>query len=723
MIAGKPPFNGENHIDLLRNIQRKAVRLPPDVKVSKECVNLLRILLNRNPLARAGFKEFMEASEAFVALGCEGQPLDATAAENQPSIRMDLGTIHETDQAARNAGSMATIATHQHIPTQKAPAQHHQLTAPPTRGPALVQPSFTTPPLGPATPPPNLVSPNDMRLSNARPTQMQPINSHLAPLQPSPPQFAPQRMNMRVENAPVMPPFDINALQRQRSITLATLPQSDPKSGQSSQHSSDGDSGFVMVERQKGDSPGSSGSYPQPSANSSSLIPSALSRARNSAPQSSNFLKASGRPRADYMMGSDGRSRSSARGMLSTSPGTGGALVGMFGLGRQRVIQNPGGNKVSVDTHIDNATKVVAAAEDVGRRAISVAHLGDNRACIAMRLVATMGTSSLLSAAPMEGVEEEDEDDEHSSANVTNDGSSDSTPVARRGRTVSLTDKSMTEAKDEVEEEEMPFALASESPANVPFAPLPSRNSSSDLKKSTLSTSKASAPPVKPTPELIRSRFGEALSCYLKALSMVKGVLAAVQKVKRDIDLTLAPSPLSGDQVKRINALAKRCEFTQNWLSGQFAGVLERADAANEEIGKLPSTAENRTAAQMGVKELIYNQALACGRDGAVKQLLGQYEASRSCYRSAGLLAETLLMENVGADDRKVLESYVDGFSTRITELDEILMEQSRSIASGGSTASGNRFAKRGSGSGVIGLIGGIQPPFLAYEPAVPPPV
>ncbi|EEC47503.1 predicted protein, partial [Phaeodactylum tricornutum CCAP 1055/1] len=49
MICGRPPFNGENHIDLLRNIQRKAVRLPPDVRVSKECVNLLRLLLNRNP--------------------------------------------------------------------------------------------------------------------------------------------------------------------------------------------------------------------------------------------------------------------------------------------------------------------------------------------------------------------------------------------------------------------------------------------------------------------------------------------------------------------------------------------------------------------------------------------------------------------------------------------------------------------------------------------------
>eukprot|EP00536_Pseudo-nitzschia_multiseries_P004754 jgi/Psemu1/188905/e_gw1.82.123.1 len=58
MIAGRPPYNGENHIDLLRNIHKKAVRLPPDVRVSQPCVNLLRILLARNPLLRAGFKEF-----------------------------------------------------------------------------------------------------------------------------------------------------------------------------------------------------------------------------------------------------------------------------------------------------------------------------------------------------------------------------------------------------------------------------------------------------------------------------------------------------------------------------------------------------------------------------------------------------------------------------------------------------------------------------------------
>ena len=78
MITGDPPFHGENHIDLLRNIQRKAVRLPKDVKVSKECVTLLRLLLSRNPLSRAGFKEFFEACDKFVALGCNGVPTTDT---------------------------------------------------------------------------------------------------------------------------------------------------------------------------------------------------------------------------------------------------------------------------------------------------------------------------------------------------------------------------------------------------------------------------------------------------------------------------------------------------------------------------------------------------------------------------------------------------------------------------------------------------------------------
>ena len=87
-----------------------------------------------------------------------------------------------------------------------------------------------------------------------------------------------------------------------------------------------------------------------------------------------------------------------------------------------------------------------------------------------------------------------------------------------------------------------------------------------------------------------------------------------------------------------------------------------------------------------------------------VKQLLGQYDAVRSCYRSAGLLAETLLMENrLGEDDRQVLEEYVQGFSERIAEVDGIMVQQTNMEFGSGGTVVGP-VGRRG--SGVIGLVG-----------------
>ena len=129
-------------------------------------------------------------------------------------------------------------------------------------------------------------------------------------------------------------------------------------------------------------------------------------------------------------------------------------------------------------------------------------------------------------------------------------------------------------------------------------------------------------PVVKPNPEAIRSHLGEALSCYLKALSMLKSVVNAVQRVRKDIDG--APPALTPEQRHRIKMISKRCDVTSKWLTGQFTGVLERADAANVEISKqAPPVAQAMPVPVVSVRELIFNHSLACGRDGAVKQLLG----------------------------------------------------------------------------------------------------
>jgi len=378
----------------------------------------------------------------------------------------------------------------------------------------------------------------------------------------------------------------------------------------------------------------------------------------------------------------DGNRRSgSLRGMLSTSPGTGGMLINLMGMGsRPRLLHQNSFNKpiVSLDAQFDSARKMVATAEDVGRRAISVAHLGDARAYIAMRSLTSMSFgSSFYSSFPMDSIEESKKDNSGDQGSLRSDEVSD-----QYRRRSSSADKSMAETsvEEDSNDDEMPFVMTSDSFEKPKLIPMPSRGGTESLlKKRSVLSLKSEA---KCNPKLIRLRFAEALISYLKALSMIKSVLEALQKVEKDLDSIKSQGQLNVEQEKILNDLLFRFKTTLKWLSSQFSGVLERADAANFEITKFPTPKSEQGLDSLpvtDVKRLIFNHSIACGRDGAVKQLLGQFEMSRSCYRTAGLLIETLLMEpNVNSNDRQVLEGYVEGFSSRIHELDYIILEYNR---------------------------------------------
>jgi serine/threonine-protein kinase ULK/ATG1 len=60
LITGKPPFNGANHVALLRNIERQEAAVPAALAktLSASCVALLHGLLKRNPVERMSFEEF-----------------------------------------------------------------------------------------------------------------------------------------------------------------------------------------------------------------------------------------------------------------------------------------------------------------------------------------------------------------------------------------------------------------------------------------------------------------------------------------------------------------------------------------------------------------------------------------------------------------------------------------------------------------------------------------
>ena len=807
MIAGRPPFNGENHIDLLRNIQRKAVRLPPEVKVSKACVNLLRLLLNRNPLSRAGFKEFFEACDVFVALGCNGVATQDNGSCRRRSSK-NLGSIPEGAAAVTSTGtdSIMTTATamgqHQHQQQQHQPPyamipSHLQVPPPQVpqtanannnNNPPATQVSFvSTPPLRPMVP------------------RNYPA---LQPLEPSPPGVMPHLAQpSQLPNLPMLNGQQHPQMQQQQHVSFQQYPNqpqnvelaqmggqrgsNNNSNNNSLQNSDGGDSGFVLVEHGSTLSPSATAIVPLTSM--AHQHDSYQRRSREQQQQSHAQTAASTAPsmaqpryyvnapattaatpsapiriptsQTDYNATIHSRNVPTndvssqvrvPKGMLSTSPGTGGALMGMLGGKRISYANNrlttpqsplipprgtgnttgmsdtkPLATKSHWETQIGTASKILATAEDVGRRAVSVAHLGDARAYLALRLSLMNEGSSMLSSSPMEGVVEEEEgqvQEEEANDAITDDSSSTEIMATRRPRTVS-TDKDMADTSkrddDEEEVEEMPFACVSqENAASLPSGMLPRSYPPPSISKSSTSAS-SSKHVIKPTRAIVQAHFKEALSCYLKALQLLKGAITGAQKVEKDLNMSMSQQQyLSFDQRNRVQSLQKQCTVTAGWLGGQFRGVLERADAANVEISKLEAMGQSASGSQhqssqmqdghpvTQVEELIYNHSLACGREGAVKQLLGQFEAARTSYRSAGLLAETLLMEpSLDKEDRQVLEDYVDGFAARITELDSAMLHQSRLAASSaGSTRSGG---------GIAGLIAHSplqSPPFSTLD-------
>jgi len=765
MIAGRPPFHGENHIDLLRNIQQKAVRLPPNLQVSRECVKLLRILLNRNPLSRADFKSFIEASNAFVALGCNGT---SSSSLESMDITMSQGG---GGQPFANLGPISEEETHQqHQQHQQQLQTHDRKPSPSNYNEEPQQQQQTQPQHGHM---PGLIS------SDPRPIP------HFSPLEPSPP--GPKAIHPHGATPPPMPlGNDYRQIQNYpgsniNATTSTTIQPHRGAPGKSESSQNSDDSEFVMVE--KGLSSASSSTSPTASSarlddRSYSRSPisnmwkqsssrrvvhaSSLSAGAGSAgaPSGGNANVSSSpvSPRSNSSRFFSGKTILSSRnlippaipfvnkGMLSTSPGTGGALVGMMGnvSHKDNAIVADRGNSSSNNSTPSSSfmmpqngvfnyelfARMLAAAEDVGRRAINVAHVGDTRAYLAMKLIiANENLSSLHSSGtPMEGVVEEcgygeDRDGEDGGngggcfGELTSDDNISYSSMAhsKRGRAVSTDQMEGEDGEDE--DDEMPFAMPSSedefnSAKNFMVAK-DTKDGQQHHPPTVISSVNSSKTTTKTSNHTIQVHFREALSCYIKSLTMLKGSVNASQRILVELNSILT-SPTSNES-ESINQFKKRCETSHGWLAGQFKGVLERAEAGKVEVSKLSSsissagddqqnyTSTNETTLT-NVEELIYNHSLACGRDGAVKQLLGQHDAARACYRSAGLLVETLLMEPKLVDeDKKALESYVQGFAERISELDCIMLNQNRQgsmVASGGSVRRG---------SSIIPVIGGLS--------------
>ena len=65
LVVGRTPYTGQNHVQLLRNIEAQDVKLPQSLGLSKECQQVLLGLLQRQPVERMSHEALF--SHAFVA--------------------------------------------------------------------------------------------------------------------------------------------------------------------------------------------------------------------------------------------------------------------------------------------------------------------------------------------------------------------------------------------------------------------------------------------------------------------------------------------------------------------------------------------------------------------------------------------------------------------------------------------------------------------------------
>jgi hypothetical protein len=725
MIAGATPFHGENHMDLLRNIKTKAVRLPANVRISREFVHLLKLLLDRKPHNRAGFNAFFDACEALVALGCNGAPAigtssgksssvdrmpslqspvpggqkivdkDISAQMNLCAISEDEGTGESYHQGAASSATASTLGTFNqqqlqvrqpnmggnnmpNIATTQLNASNAAIAH--VRPDYANKPGVVTPPFNPllAPQPPPAVSHGLLgagRQYGIRPSVFTPLSGS--------PNMYPTTIPVTVTAPPLFMlggelPQDnrtqgvVQSLRagqyhdqyQRRDGTITTIHEqnvanqgvnrrdSSPKVSMHEDQSSD--SGFVMVEVERRGSFGrNSPSY---------------GHSRSGSPHNSFG-------RVTIL---DGRNN---MGMLGTSPGTGRALFGKL-LSGSPSLTPPSGSEAQFGgrfdlspraalhsggclAHIDVLVRMLSASEDIGRRAITVAHLGDVRAFLGMGLMVTQTEET-----------QREESQVSSMSTATGEGVDDEKTSDTRADTSKRPPSEKSGDEDEDDGEEMPFAMTTSSGSNEHMT-------GSNIKSSGKSSDEIRS-------SLIQMHLSEALKCYFKALTMLKGSISAAQKVTSEFEDVLRASNFSISDKNPYTSLKQRCSSSLEWLKGQFSAILERADAANEQISKLQKTypalagTDGATEYSIAVEELIYNHSLKCGREGAVKQILGHYDEARSCFRSAGLLAETLLMESkVGEEDRAVLEGYVNSFADQIITLDGLIrveMRKSRAL-------------------------------------------
>ncbi|TDH69846.1 hypothetical protein CCR75_008061 [Bremia lactucae] len=110
MVAGRPPYGGANHVQLLANIERQPLRFPPTLQLSRSCHHLLVALLQRKPALRLGFADFFMNS--FVDLQpLPEQTVNMEALRHSPTLATTESIREEDEEDVQESGRRGMVKT------------------------------------------------------------------------------------------------------------------------------------------------------------------------------------------------------------------------------------------------------------------------------------------------------------------------------------------------------------------------------------------------------------------------------------------------------------------------------------------------------------------------------------------------------------------------------------------------------------------------------------
>ncbi|GLD94645.1 hypothetical protein PINS_up003269 [Pythium insidiosum] len=174
----------------------------------------------------------------------------------------------------------------------------------------------------------------------------------------------------------------------------------------------------------------------------------------------------------------------------------------------------------------------------------------------------------------------------------------------------------------------------------------------------------------------------EALTLYVKCMRMIQHTLLYLRQ-----DPALSSSRSSSLKAGAAPLPDPSRKVSMAFLVEQLNALLERADDCKKRMHTFlasSSATDVLKALVVSPEELLYTHAIRLGKEGAIKEVLGQSRAAYELYLQALLLLESLLHDVGGTssprpmdtDDQDRVRVFVKGLETRLKAVQQLMDDE-----------------------------------------------